>query len=192
MFSQFGYELTNRIEHTRASSRSRTGILPRRPWTPPNPALHSYFNDGLEVSDRSHSIPRATTSPITPVPDVSRHISTEPPQELDAADARGRREIEQAMKFELDQERIRERIREEEVKPLEQRLRVLETLMSINTTLQSHSSISPPPSDGASAYFDDTPLISFGESSNPTRAGTIRQENRKLEDDSTVGEPQDS
>ena len=97
------------------------------------------------------------------------------------------------MKFELDQERIRERIREEEVKPLEQRLRVLETLMSITTTHQSHSSISPPPSDGGgSASFDDTPLISFDESSNPTRAGTIRQENRKLEDDSTVGEPQDS
>jgi hypothetical protein len=95
------------------------------------------------------------------------------------------------MKFQLDQERIRERIREEEVKPLEQRLRVLETL--INTTLQSHSSISPPPSDkGSSAYFDDTPLISFDESSNPTRAGTVRQENRKLEDDSTVGGPQDS
>jgi hypothetical protein len=97
------------------------------------------------------------------------------------------------MKFQLDQERIRERIREEEVKPLEQRLRVLETLMSINTTIQSHSSVSPLPSDGGgSAYFDDTPLISFDESSNPTRAGTVRQENRNLEDDSTVGGPQDS
>jgi hypothetical protein len=191
MFSHFGYELTNRIEQTRASSSSTTGILPRRPWTPPNPAIHSYFYDGLEVSDRSHSIPRATASPITPVPDVSRHISAKPPQELVAADARGPREIEQAMKFQLDQERIRERIREEEVKPLEQRLRVLETL--INTTLHGHSNISPPPSDGGgSAYFDDTPLISFDESSNPTRAGTVRQENRKLEDDSTVGGPQDS
>jgi hypothetical protein len=158
----FEYELINRIEHTRESSSSTTGILPRRPWTPPNPARHSSFYPGLEVSDGSRSIPRSTTSPITPVPAVMRHSSTRQPQELAADDSRDPREIEQAMKLQLE----RERIREEEVTPLEQRLKRLETeLTSINTRLQSPSTISPPPSDGGgSGCFDDAPLISFDDS----------------------------
>jgi hypothetical protein len=101
------------------------------------------------------------------------------------------------MKFQLERERIREeeveRIRKEEVAPLEQRISRLETLMSINTRLQSPTTISPPPSDGGgSAYFDDTPLISFDDSLNPTRTSTVRQENRKPVEDSAAEGPQDS
>jgi hypothetical protein len=101
------------------------------------------------------------------------------------------------MKFQLERERIREeeveRIRKEEVAPLEQRISRLETLMSINTRLQSPTTISPPPSDGGgSGYFDDTPLISFDDSLNPTRTNTVRQENRKPVEDSTAEGPQDS
>jgi hypothetical protein len=138
-------------------------------------------------------MPRSTTSPITPIPALSRNSSTRQPKELAADDARDPREIERAMRLQLDRERIREVIREEEVKPLEQRIMRLETLMSINTTLQSSSTISPPPSDGGgSASFDDTPLISFDDSSNPTRASTVRQENRTPQEDSTARDPQDS
>jgi hypothetical protein len=149
----FEYELIKRIAHTRENSSSTLGILPRRPWTPPNPARHSSFYPGLEVSDGSRSTPRSTTSPITPVPAASRHSSTRQPQELAADDSRDPREIEQAMKLQLE----RERIREEEVTPLEQRIRRLETeLTSINTRLQSPSSISPPPSDGGGKPDEDS------------------------------------
>ena len=185
--------LINRIEHTRESSSSTTVILPRLQWTPPNSARRSSFYSGLEISDGSRSIPRSTTSttsPITPVPAVSRHGSTRQPQELAADDARDPREIQEAMRLQLE----RERIRVEEIAPLEQRIKRLEMeLTSISTRLQSPSTASPPLSDGsASGYFDDTALIGFHDSLNPTRTSTVRQENRKPDEDSTAEGPQDS
>jgi hypothetical protein len=191
--SYLNNRLINGIGHTRESSSSTPVIRPRPQWTPPNSARHSSFYSGLEISNRSRSIPRSTpstTSPITSAPPVSRQNSTRQPQELAVDDPRHPREIQEAMKLQLE----RERIRKEEVTPLEQRIRKLETeLGSITTRLQSPSTISPPPSDGSvSGYFNDTPLISFDESLNPTRTSTVRQENRKPDEDSTADGPQNS
>jgi hypothetical protein len=142
VLSYIDHVLTNQIEHTRGSSSNTIGIRRRSPWTLPS-ARYSSFVSAIQFSDGSNSIHLPSSSSITSVTtDVpaSRHSSAQPPQELDAHDTRDPRAIQEAMRLQHE----RDRIRMEEVAPLEERLRKLEAsqleLTSILAGLQSPSS----------------------------------------------------
>jgi hypothetical protein len=183
--------LTNQIEHTRGSSSDTIGIRRRPQWTPPDSARYSYFDSPIQLSDGSPSIHLPSSASITSVTTdapASRHSSAQPPQELDAHDSRDPRAIQEAMRLQHE----RNRIRMEEVAPLEERLRKLEAsqleLTSILAGLQSPSSgRSPQLDERASQYLDNTPLINFSNDSlNLSRTSTVHQEDRNPGESSTA------
>ena len=196
MLSSLDHVLTNQIEHTRGSSSNTIGIHQRPQWTPPDSARYSSFDSAIQLSDGSHSIHLPSSSSITSVTadaPASRRSSVRPPQELDAHDTRDSRAIQEAMRLQHE----RDRIRMEEVAPLEERLRKLEAsqleLTSILAGIQNPSSSRSPQLDGrASQYLDDTPLINFNNDSlNPSRTSTVHQENRNPGESSTARDPWD-
>lgn len=169
VLSYLDHVLTNQIEHTRSSSSNTIGIRRRPQWILPDSTRYSSFDSAILLSDGSNSVHLPSSSSITSVTtDVpaSRHSPARPPQELDAHDTRDSRAIQEAMRLQHE----RDRIRMEEVAPLEERLRKLEAnqleLTSILAGLQSPSSGRSPQLDGrASPYLDDTPLINFNNDS---------------------------
>jgi hypothetical protein len=194
VLSYLDQALTCQIEHTRGSSSNTVDIRRRPQWTPPDSARYSSFDSAIQLRDGSHSTHLPSSASITSVTTdtpASRLSSARPPQELDAHDARDPRAIQEAMRLQHE----RDRIRMEEVAPLEERLRKLETsqleLTSILAGLQNPSSGRSPQLDGkASQYLDDTPLINFNDDSlNPSRTSTVHQENRNPGESSTARDP---
>jgi hypothetical protein len=183
MLSYLDHLLTNQIGHIRGSNSNNIGIRRRPQWTPPDSARYSSLDSVIRLSSGSRSIPLSSSSSIASVTtdaEASRRTSARPPQELDARDTRDPRAIQEAMRL----QRERDRIRMEEVAPLEERLRKLEAsqleLTSILAGLHSPSSGRSPQSDvRASQYLDDTPLINFNtDSLDPSQTSMVRHENR--------------
>ncbi|KAE9366741.1 FabD/lysophospholipase-like protein [Stipitochalara longipes BDJ] len=134
-------------KHTRNSSGSAPSIRRRSQWTPPNSAR--YFDSGLQVSDKSNSIPSPPSSTTNSTPNnvqVSTRRAARQPLELDAHDTRDLQAIQEAMKI----QRERDRIRSEEVAPLQKQVKNLEAnqleLTTLLAQLQKPSSEIPPQS----------------------------------------------
>lgn len=94
-------------------------------------------------------------------------------------DTREPRTIREEMRLQL----ARDRVRKEEVAPLEERLRKLEAnqreLTALLAGLQSPSSEVPAQSAGTTSQdLDDGPLINL-DTSNPSRANTVRRHDEK-------------
>jgi hypothetical protein len=193
--SYLGRLLTGCIEHTRDSSSSGISISRRPQWTPPSSARYSsFFDSGLQLSDGSGSMPlrsSSTTNSATSDSPAPRRGSARLPQELYAHDDRDLQAIQEAMKLQTE----RDRVRKEEVEPLEKRVRKLEEsqleLTALLAGLRSTSSDLPPQSAGmASQDLDDAPLINL-KSVKPSRTNTVRYENPKTEESSIAKDPFD-
>jgi hypothetical protein len=100
------------------------------------------------------------------------------------------------MKLQRERDRERDRVRNEEVAPLEERVRKLEAtqlatqleLTTLRAGLRSPSSEVPAQLSGtASQDLDDAPLINLN-SSNPSRTNTVRCEKQIPEENSTFND----
>jgi hypothetical protein len=182
----------NHAGHTRDNESSVVSICRRSQWTPPTSARYSsFFDSSLELSDGSHSVPIVSPSAMnsaTSDTPLSRRRSKGPPYELDAVDTREPRTIREEMKLQHE----RDRVRNEEVAPLEERVRKLEAtqleLTALLAGLRSPSSEVPAQLAGtASQDLDDAPLINLNSSS-PSRTNTVRHEKQIFEENSNFND----
>lgn len=190
-FFYVGHLLTNHAGHTR-DNESNVVSIRRRSWTPPTSARYSsFFDSGLEISDGSRSVPIASSSaPNSATSDISlsRRTSKGPPYELDAVDTREPRTIQEEMKLQHE----RDRVRKEEVEPLEERVRRLEAtqleLTALLAGLRSPSSEVLAQLTGTNSKDpDDDPLINLSSSS-PSRTNTVRHEKQNVEENSNFSD----
>lgn len=194
-FIYVGHLLTYHAGHTRDNDSSAASIRRRSLWTPPTSARYSPFYDsGLELSDGSRSVPIAsssTTNSATSDTPLSRRRSRRPPYELDAVDNREPHTIREVMRIQQE----RDRVRKEEVAPLEERLRKLEAaqleLTALLTGLRSPSSEAPTQVVGTAAQYLDPPLIDL-HSASPSRTNTVRHEQQSFEENSNLNDLYDS
>ncbi|KAF8847642.1 hypothetical protein BDZ45DRAFT_315849 [Acephala macrosclerotiorum] len=182
--SGFPRLIVGKRAQTRSTAREiingTAGIRRRPQWTPPSPtsARNSSFDSGIQLRSRPASL---SSNPIPLPPRSPRRLlqrplqeleapSPRPIQELPANDPRDPRSIAEAMKLQLE----RDKIRKEEVAPLEDRLRRLEANQEVLTSLLE--GLQSPSSSGSGSVlnsrdFDDSPLIDFSRTNTVRKAG---------------------
>jgi hypothetical protein len=184
--------LSNGVGQVRDNNSNVVSIRRRSQWTPPTFERYSSFIDsGLELSDGSASAPASSSSARNSATSdtlQSRRKSKAPPYELDAADTRDPRTIREVMMLQHE----RDRVRNEEVAPLEEIVRKLKATqleqMALHPGLRSPSSeVSAQLLGMTSQDIDDTPLINLS-SSNPSRTNSVRHERQLFEGNSNFND----
>lgn len=183
-----GGTLADHTGYTRDKESSVASIRRRSQWTPPtSPRYSSFFNSGLELDDGSHLAPAVSSlakNLATNDTPLSKRRPKGPPYELEAVDPRKPSSILGEMMIQHE----RDRVRKEEVAPLERENEKLKATTRELTAriagLQSLTSEVPAQLTGtASKYLIDGPLINLN-SSNPSRRNTVRHEKQSSEENS--------